>query len=220
MFFFPGASMTMSGIPIRKDSVAAEREGYWVLGLAAFFFSLFSLFGKAVSPDISAAQLVLVRSLLMVPVLAVWAWRAGQPLIGAKKSLLLLRGLLGSAGLFFFFLALKLLPLADTVLIFQAHPLVVALAAPWLLKERNRPSHWILLSVSILGVALVVGPTGAGSWMGRLSGLACCVVAGFVYVLVRYLRRFEPTLTVAFSFPAVTVMLFAPPFLLKVPGFE
>ena len=195
-----------------------ERQGLFVLALAAFFFSLFALAGKAVSPAVTAPQMVLIRSGFMVPILAVWALRRGDPLLGVRPSLLLLRGVLGSLGLFTFFFALKRLPLADTVLIFQAHPLLVAALAPWFLGERNRGVHWMLLSASFLGVALVVGPTGAGSWPGRISALACCVVASFVYLLVRYLRRSEATLTIAFSFPAASFLLFGAAFLLRLPG--
>jgi drug/metabolite transporter (DMT)-like permease len=69
-------------------------------------------------------------------------------------------------------------------------------------------------------VALVVGPTGAGEWPGRLAALTSCVLASLAYMLVRYLRRTEPTFTIAVSFPAVTFALFAPPFLVGAPGFE
>jgi len=200
---------------------SAEREGILILGLAAFFFSLFSLAGKAISAEISSAQMILVRSVFMVPVLALWARRKGHPLIGGeRKFLLFLRGLLGTVSLFAFFYALKRLPLADTVLIFQVHPLFVAALAPLFLKERNRPLHWLLLGVSLAGVVLVVGPTGEGTWDGRLSALICCVLASFVYILVRFLRRTEATLTIALSFPAVSLLVFGPAFAIGFPGFE
>lgn len=197
-----------------------ERKGILVLGMAAFSFSLFAVFAKAVSPEIATPQLVLIRAAIMVPVIGLWAMQRGQPLLGKQKGLLILRGTLGSLGLFTFFFALKRLPLADTVLIFQAHPLLVAMLAPLLLKEKNRAFHWVLLVISFVGVAVVVGPTGAGDWQGRLSALICCVLASFVYIFVRYLRRTEGTLTIAFSFPFMTLVLFTPPFLFRVPGFE
>jgi len=191
-----------------------------VLGLAAFFFSLFSLAGKAVSADISSSQMILVRSLFMVPVLALWAKRKGHPLIGKRKFFLFLRGLLGTASLFAFFYALKRLPLADTVLIFQVHPLIVAALAPLFLKEPNRPLHWLFLGISVVGVVLVVGPTGEGTWDGRLSAFICCILASFTYILVRFLRRTEATLTIALTFPAVSLLVFGPAFALALPGFE
>lgn len=202
-----------------REGARRERQGLLVLALAAFSFSLFALAGKAVSPAVTAPQMVLVRSGLMAPFLALWALRRGDSLVGRRPGLLLLRGAAGTLGLFTFFFALKRLPLADTVLIFQAHPLLVAALAPWFLGERNRGIHWALLSFSFLGVALVVGPTGAGSWPGRLSALACCITASFVYILVRYLRRTEATLTIAFSFPATAFLLFGAAFILELPGF-
>ncbi len=184
-----------------------------ILGLAAFFFSLFGLAGKALPDAISVPQMILVRSIIMVPVLGIWALRRGHPLVGQRKGLLFFRGFLGTLSLFAFFYALKRLPLADTVLIFQAHPLLVAALAPLFLKERNLPVHWFLLLVSFAGVVLVVGPTGAGSWEGRLTALACCVLASFVYIIVRVLKRTEATLSIAISFPAVSLVLFGPAFL-------
>ena len=210
----------MSNRETASSEKIRERQGFLILGFAAFFFSLFALAGKAVSPSITTPQMVLVRSSIMVPVLMIWALKQGHPLVGKQKFLLFLRGFFGTIGLFTFFFALKRLPLADTVLIFQAHPILVAMLAPLFLKEKNRPFHWFLLIASFMGVFLVVGPTGVGSWEGRISAFACCIVASFVYILVRYLRRTEATLTIALSFPAVSLFLFGPAFIFGAPGCE
>ncbi len=164
--------------------------------------------------------MIFVRSVIMAVIIGIWAVKRGHSLLGKRRGILFLRGALGTASLFAFFFALKRLPLADTILIFQAHPLVVATLAPLLLKERNRAAHWILLALSLVGVGLVVGPTGEGSWEGRLSISICCVLAGFVYILVRFLKRTEQTLTITFWFPAISVLLTGPAFLLDLPGFE
>lgn len=204
---------------MKPPGTSDERRGILILGLAAFFFSLFGLTSKAVSEEISSVQMIFVRSIIMAPLLGIWAVRRGHSLLGKRRWLLFLRGAVGTASLFAFFFALKRLPLADTVLIFQAHPLVVAALAPWLLGEKNRPIHWLLLCLSLAGVALVVGPTGEGSWEGRLSIFVCCVLAGFVYILVRFLKRTEQTLTITFWFPAIAVLVTGPAFLLDLPGF-
>jgi len=199
---------------------SGEKQGVLYLVLAAFFFSIFSLTSKAVSPEISSLQMILIRSLIMAPILGILAVRRGEPLLGRHRFLLATRGVVGTLSLFAFFYALKRLPLADTVLIFQAHPLIVAALAPWLLGERSRALHWLLLAVSMVGVFLVVGPTGAGGWDGRLAAFICCVLAGFVYILVRLLRRTEHTLTITFWFPAVSVLVSAPAFFCDLPGCE
>ncbi len=197
-----------------------ERKGFLILGAGSFFFSIFALSGKALSPEITPAQMIVVRSAIMLPILVLWALKRGDPIVGEKKLLLFLRGFIGSLALFCFFFALRRLPLADTVLIFQAHPLIVACLAPLFLKENNLRIHWIFLCISFCGVALVVGPTGAGTWEGRLSAFTCCLLASFVAIVVRYLRRTEHTLTIAISFPMVSLFLFGPLVLLGVNGFE
>lgn len=205
---------------MEASAARAERDGILILVLAAFVFSLFSLAGKAVSDAITEPQLIVVRSVIMLPVLGIWAIKQGQPLMGRKKGLLLLRGIVGTASLYLFFFSLKRLPLGDTVLIFQIHPLVVAALAPLMLGEHNRPVHWLLLGFSCVGVGLVVGPTGTGSWEGRLAAFACCVLAAIVFILVRMLRRTEGAVTIAFTFPIVSLLMFGPPFLFDAPGFE
>jgi len=205
---------------INKPGRSQEARGVITLCISSVFFSLFSLTGKAISNDISTSQMVLVRSAIILPLLIIWALKRGQPIIGKKKGLLLLRGILGTCGLFTYFYALKRLPLGDTVLIFQAHPIVVAFLAPFILKESTRMIQWILIIVSFIGVALVVGPTGAGSWEGRISALLCCVIAGTVYITLRYLRRTEGTLTIAIAFPAVSLVFLLPAFFMRIPGFE
>ena len=62
----------MNGDTTRALDKSQERQGILILGLAAFFFSLFALAGKAVSHEIGAPQMVLIRSVIMLPVLTVY----------------------------------------------------------------------------------------------------------------------------------------------------
>jgi drug/metabolite transporter (DMT)-like permease len=198
-------------------------SGSLLLAGAALSFSLTGLSAKMLSPSIDPPQLVLLRSAFMVVVVGAWALRRGEPLWIARRReglLLLLRGVLGTAGFLLFFGALQRIPLADTVILFQAHPLVVAALGPWLLRERTRPAQWALMALSLLGVGLVVGPTGAGDLAGRGMALGCALVAGCAYSIMRLLSASVPTLTIAFVFPAVAVATAGPLIALDVPGFS
>jgi drug/metabolite transporter (DMT)-like permease len=158
-----------------------------------------------------------------VLVVGIWAGMRGEPLWVLEKReglLLLLRGVLGFMGFLLFFGALKRIPLADTTILFQAHPLVVAALGPWLLKEKNRPRQWMLMALSLAGVALVVGPSAAGDMTGRAMALGCALTAGLAYSLVRLLSASVPALTIALAFPAVAVVVSGPLIALGVPGFE
>jgi drug/metabolite transporter (DMT)-like permease len=188
-----------------------QRKGILTLVTAALSFSLMTLAAKALPDEIRAPQTVFVRSLFMVFVLGIWSRFAGYPLTGGKgRFLLLLRGLFGTMGFLTYFTALKLLPLADTVTIFQSHPLIVSLLSPWLLEERNRTVQWILIGVSFTGVAIVLRPTGTGNWTGKLIALSCAVFAGVAYIIIRKLRTLEQPLTIALSFPLVASVLIGP----------
>ena len=197
-------------------------SGSLLLAGAALSFSLTGLSAKMLPAAIGPPQLVLLRSAFMVVVVGAWALHRGEPLWKARRReglLLLLRGILGTAGFLLFFGALQRIPLADTVILFQAHPLVVAAIGPWLLRERTQRGQWVLMTLSLVGVGLVVGPTGGGDMAGRGMALGCALVAGFAYSIMRLLSSSVPTLTIAFAFPAVAVATSGPLIALGVPGF-
>jgi drug/metabolite transporter (DMT)-like permease len=196
--------------------------GTLLLAGGALSFSLTGLSAKMLSPGIDPPQLVLLRSAFMVVVIASWARLRGDPLwvLGRREGLLLLlRGVLGTAGFLLFFGSLQRIPLADTVILFNAHPIVVAALAPWLLSERGRPGQWALMGLSLVGVVLVVGPSAHADPAGRAMALGCALVAGLAYAIVRLLSSSVPSLTIALSFPAVAVATAGPLIALGVPGF-
>jgi drug/metabolite transporter (DMT)-like permease len=196
-------------------------RGYLLLVLAVFSLSLMSPAAKALPGAFGPPQILLVRSLFMFIFFGLWAWKRGAPVFGRHyPGLLWLRGIVGTAGFLLFVGALQRLTLADTILIFQTHPIFVALFGPWILKETNRPVQWLLMCISIGGVALVVGPTGGGSMAGRLMALGCAVASGIAYSLVRLTTRKESVLTVLLSFPMASILVVVPLMLVKCPGFS
>ncbi len=205
----------------RSNEASGDVLGTLILAGSALSFSLTGLCAKMLPVTIDPPQLMLIRSTFMVVVIGLWAVARGDPLFVFKRregTLLALRGVLGTVGFIFYFGSLQLIPLADTVILFQAHPVVIALLGPWLLGEKNRPWHWPLLAVSLAGVALVVGPSGQGDTTGRLMGLAAALVAGVAYSLIRMASSTVPALTITLSFPLAAVLLFGPAVALGAPG--
>ena len=199
----------------------SRRTGYLLLVLAVFSLSLMSPAAKALPKVFGPPQILLARSLFMFIFFGLWAWKRGAPIFGRHyPGLLWLRGVAGTAGFLLFIGALQRLTLADTILIFQAHPLFVALFGPWILKETNRPVQWLLMCISLCGVALVVGPMGGGGMSGRLMALGCAVISGLAYSLVRLTARRESFLTVVLSFPMASIFIIAPLMLFGLPGFS
>jgi drug/metabolite transporter (DMT)-like permease len=197
-------------------------QGTAMLVAAALVFSVAALAAKSISGSVGSPQLVFLRSLFMVTVVMAWAWKRGEPFWvtrGRAGALYWVRGILGTIGFVLLFGALRRIPLADTVILFQTHPFVVALLSPFLLGERLVARQWVFIGTSIAGVALVVGPSGEGSWTGRLMALGCALTTGVAMSLVRYLGRSVPALTISLAFPVVACLSMGPLLAAGVPGF-
>jgi drug/metabolite transporter (DMT)-like permease len=95
-------------------------------------------------------------------------------LIPDRPGIHLLRAGLLMAATFFFFSALKLLPIADALAIFFVQPLVVTALSPLILKETVRPRRWVAVSVGFIGTLIIIRPgfgtLNPGSLMALASG--------------------------------------------------
>ncbi len=184
--------------------VQDDRAGVLLMVASALWFALMAAIAKRWLPDTPTQAVVLSRGLLMSTVLWVAAHRAGVPILGRQRRMLVVRGLLGYAALSCYFWSVQHLPLGDAVLLQYSHPIFVALLAPWLLGERTSRGHWVIVIVALVGVALVVGPS------GELRGVAAIAVtgamcSGLAYLAIRKLSATEHPLTIMVWFPLVTV---------------
>ena len=125
---------------------------------AAFFFSLMSVIVKVAGQRLPIAEIVFARSVVMLVIAYGLVRRAGVPLWGNRKPLLILRGLSGFAALFCFFYAITKLPLADITVLHFTNPAFTAILAMIFLKESMRPLEVLGLIVCLAGVILVTQP--------------------------------------------------------------
>jgi len=118
-----------------------------------------------------------VRAMSSLPlVLAFVAWRgAFGTLLRIRWPLHLLRGVLGIGMLSLFAFALRYLPLAEAYSIFFVAPLLITLLSGPLLGERVGAARWLAIFVGLVGVVVVLRPTGTG--MFTLAGGAVLLAA-------------------------------------------
>jgi drug/metabolite transporter (DMT)-like permease len=152
-------------------------RGIVAMLLAAALFGLMDTGLKLLSPHYPALQVAALRALSSLPlVLAFVAWRgAFHTLLRIRWPLHLLRGVLGIAMLSLFTFALRHLPLAETYSIFFVAPLLITLLSGPLLGERVGAARWIAIAVGLVGVLVVLRPTGTG--MFTLAGGAVLLSA-------------------------------------------
>ena len=163
---------------------------------AVLMFCLMDAGLKTLSAHYPPFQVSAIRGASSLPLVLVWAlWTGGaKTLLRVRWSLHLLRGVLGVMMMGGFVYALRTLPLSEAYSIFFVAPLMItALSVPFL-GEHVGPRRWTAIAIGLVGVLVVLRPTGAG--MMSLAGLAV-LVAAFGYsvsaITVRLIARTDST---------------------------
>lgn len=162
---------------------------------------------KAVSEAVPLGEIVFFRSFFALIPLILFLWIRGEFPGGlATKRPLghLARAGLGACALFASFAALARLSLAEAVLIAQLSPMIMAVAAVWLLSERLTLWRVGGLALGFVGVVALVWPELGGAGADRLTGIAlalfAAVLSALALVMVRSLTRTESPGAIALYF--------------------
>jgi drug/metabolite transporter (DMT)-like permease len=97
-----------------------------------------------------------------------------------------------------FFAALVYLPLADTVAITFASPLIMCLLAVPFLGERVGWQRWSAIVVGFIGVLIIVQPTGVGFGLGALLALGAATGDALCIVITRRMSATETSHSMLF----------------------
>lgn len=154
-----------------------KRRGIVMLLLACLFFSLMDAVMKRLAGEFPAIQVTALRALSSLPLILLYVfWRgAWASLWRVRWPLHLFRIGLGVAMLTLFAYALKHLPLTEAYALFYISPLAIAaLSIPFLGEKVSRAS-WIAIGVGLLGVLVVLKPSGRG--LVSLAGMAVLLSA-------------------------------------------
>lgn len=164
--------------------------------LAVALFALMDAGLKAMAAHYPPFQVAALRGAASLPLVLAWALATAgpRPLLRVRWSLHVLRGALGVAMMASFAYALRHMPLSTAYSIFFVAPLLItALSVPFL-GEHVGPRRWIAIGVGLVGVIVVLRPTGEG--VLSLAGFAV-LAAAFGYAIsaitVRVLARTDST---------------------------
>jgi len=148
----------------------------WML-LAGLLFAGMDAGMKWISGDYSPFQVAVLRSVSALPLVALWIVLRGKAgtLLRVHWPLHLLRGVLGVGMMAGFVYGLARMPLSTAyTIVFVAPLLVTALAVPFL-GEKVGPRRWIAIVVGLLGVIVVLRPTGEG--VATMAGMVVLLAA-------------------------------------------
>ena len=178
-----------------------QRRGMLLMLASVALFSLMDAGLKLLSAHYPPFQVAALRGLSSLPLVLAWAlWTVGpRALLRVRWPLHLLRGVLGIAMMASFVYALKRLPLSTAYSIFFVAPLLITALSVPILGEKVGPRRWSAIAVGLVGVWVVLRPTGEG--MLTWAGLAV-LVAAFGYavsaITVRVLARTDPSQAITF----------------------
>jgi drug/metabolite transporter (DMT)-like permease len=140
--------------------------------IAVAMFSLMDTAMKLLAAHYPSMQVAALRALTSLPLVLVYVfWRGAQhAVLQVRWPLHVLRGVLGITMLSLFSYGLKKLSLAEAYTIFFIAPALITALSVVFLKEYVGPARWVAIGVGLMGVLVVLRPTGVG--MFTLGGLA------------------------------------------------
>lgn len=166
------------------------RRGVMLMLLGTTLFSFNDALGKLMVSDFAVGQILAVRSLAALVVLAPLILRAGvrETFFVEEPGRHLVRVVLVAIEVAMFYWAVRYLPLAETMTIYQACPLfVTALSVP-LLGERATRRQWLAVAIGFAGVLLVMRPGSAIFSWPSLVALGGTLAFALMLISTRTLR--------------------------------
>ncbi|HEY9541699.1 MAG TPA: DMT family transporter [Luteimonas sp.] len=169
--------------------------------VAVALFALMDTGLKILSPHYPALQVATLRGAAALPLVLAWslATIGARGLLRVHWPLHLLRGVLGVALMAGFVYGVRLLPLTTAYAISFVAPLLVTAMAVPILGEKVGPRRWAAIFVGLVGVLVVLRPTGQGMMtLGGLAILGAAVCYAASAITVRVLAQRDSTQAMVF----------------------
>jgi drug/metabolite transporter (DMT)-like permease len=182
-----------------------QRDGNPLKGVAlvlaaTLLFAVGDTLGKHLSMLYAATMVLASRYLLNLVLVLLTMWPRHRSAVWhtQRTGLVLLRGLLLAVATVTMLLALRVMPVAETVAIIYITPVLLMLASGPILGERVPLIGWLCAALGFAGVLLIARPgSGLDSWGVILCLLNALLGTGY-HLLTRILTRTETTMALLF----------------------
>ena len=193
---------------IDSSSRSAATLGICLMLLAVLLFSMNDALGKWLVSTYAVAQLLLIRSLAALVVLAPMVMSAGWRTLFAidRPWLMALRCLFTTLEVASFYFAVVYMPLADAITFWMAAPIYVAALSPLLLGEHVGWRRWTAIGIGFVGVLIALQPSAATLTLPALIALGGSLLFALMMLTGRALRG-TPDLALVF-WPTAAAGLF------------
>jgi drug/metabolite transporter (DMT)-like permease len=139
----------------------AVLAGIGMMVLAILMFALNDVMGKWLVATYTVGQVLLIRSIAALVVLAPAVWRAGvrDVLRPPRPGLQFARVVCCTAEVALFYWVVVYLPLADAMTVWMAGPIWAVALAAIVLRETVRPAAWLIVLAGFVGVVVALQPS-------------------------------------------------------------
>ncbi|MGO1070231.1 DMT family transporter [Lysobacter sp. CA199] len=164
--------------------------------VAVLMFSLMDALLKLLSEHYPPFQVATLRGISSLPFVLVWAIASTglKPLLKVRWPLHLLRGVLGVGMMAAFVYGVNRLPLSTTYSIFFIAPLLITALSGPMLGEQVGPRRWVAIGIGLLGVVVLLRPSGEGMLsLAALAVLGASTAYAISAITVRLLARTDST---------------------------
>ncbi len=179
----------LSKISPAADQRSARLAGIALMLVSVGMFAFGDALGKFMVATYSVGQLLLLRAIAALIVLAPSIWRRRQEFRRLERPWLqLLRVILSALEVAAFFLATVYLPLADVITYYLATPIFVTALSAIMLREHVGWRRWSAVLIGFCGVLIALRPSAQTvSWPAMIA-LAGCMAFAALMLLTRSLR--------------------------------
>lgn len=178
---------------------------------------------KGLQGAIPTGEVIFFRSFVALFPLLIWLKMQGNVLDSIKTRNIFghfIRGFSGTGGMYFNYLALVYISLADATAISYAAPLFTVIMAALLLKETVRFSRWLAVVVGFSGIVIMLSANltasgslfsadgaHAGAGLGALFALIAALCSATSNVQIRFLNGVEKPGAIVFYFSLMTTLI-------------
>lgn len=175
--------------------LSASQLGVLLMLVGMFLFSLNDAMGKWLVASYGVGQVLLIRSLAALVILAPFLWMFGPARLFRleRPKLQAARVVFSTAEVFCFYAAVRELPLADVMTYWLAAPIYVAALSPFLLGERVGALRWAAIGIGFVGVLIALTPSGDVSPFATTVAIIGSMCFALMVLTGRSLRRTPDT---------------------------
>jgi drug/metabolite transporter (DMT)-like permease len=178
-----------------------NRLGIGLMCLGVLLFALNDVMGKWLVSTYTVGQVLLLRSVAALLILAPFILKegVGNILKAPRPGLQLARVAFGTIETACFYWAVTTLPLVSVMTYYLSAPLYVAAIAPFLLRERLAADQWFAVILGFIGVLCVLRPSAETLTLPAIVAVVGSILYAGLMLSTRMLRGTSATSLIAWQ---------------------